>query len=1623
VLAEMLEQRLCLALFTVANTNDAGPGSLRQAIIDANAVASADEIVFATAAFATSKTISLLTALPQVSLASGPLTITGTGAEKLTIRRDPAAATNFRILNSATPTLNLRGFTISGGNPAGDGGGILIANVNNVTLDGMVLTGNSGDEGGAIYLSFGSFLTVRNSTIRGNSATTDAPGIYFINGGGLLVEGSTLSDNTAPTGSGGAIYFYGAASTAPPPGYTPGAIVVRNSNLSGNTVGASGGAILLGLNFTGTLQLQNSTISGNQAGAGGGILQSGGNGSIQIQNSTIVGNSTDSPFYGGGGIARIYTSGPGSITVSNSIISGNTATTDGPDLLANSVTTTNINFSAIGNSSGFTMSASSGNNLPFSANLQLGSLSSNGGPTLTMLPASASPLINAGSNALVPSGLVNDQRGTGFARIRGPAVDIGAVEVQPPGPPVALATASDVGAPGGTTYSFTVRYSDPLGTNNAIDVSTIGNGDIRVTGPDGFDLNASFVNVDINTSGTPRTATYAITPPGGSWDVPDMGTYSINMRSIEVADIDGNFVPAGAIGSFVVDLPQTFLVSNTNNSGPGSLRQALINANATNSSDTIVFDTAGVFATPQTISLITPLPQIAASGGALTINGTGASNLTIRKGSPTLYDFGIFNSMSPSLTLTSMTITGGYAVGDGIRGGGALLIDRNESTAILDGVVMTANGSGYAGGAIYVSPLSTLIIRNSTISGNSAPAGGGIYFYATGTLYVDNSTLSGNSATSPSEDGGAIHFFGGSRARPGISIRNSTINNNTAAGRGGGIYLDNFREGLVIQNSTIAGNSATAGGAIMSRFGGGSVDIQNTTITGNTATGISATEGGGGIAFRPGSFPETINITNSIISGNSNPKAPDIFAPEVSYTTLNVNFSAIGSSAGFTMSSTSGNNVPFGSNLRLGPLANNGGATQTMLPHPTSPLINAGSNAHIPAGLTADQRGPGYDRVRGSIVDVGAVENEPQPSASADAASITTPGATSLTFTASYSATGAIDTATVVGNHNALRVTGPSGFSVSATFLSIDNPADGTPRTATYSFTPPGGSWDWLDNGTYTIALQSNQVGDVDGNFLPAATLGSFAVAIPQTFLVTNTSDNGEGSLRQAVINANSAAGLNFITFQPGLTGTITLTSGSITIADPLTIIGPGAGTLTVRRSSTAAAFRIFDSTASALGISGLTISGGNAQGSAAAGSGGALRAMGTSPQITLEHLVVSANAASQEGGAIYLGAGAFLTLRNSTISGNSAGTSGAAIRLLGGGSFNIDSTTISHNTASAGGFGDAGGILFSGAVSASPPPGFLPSTLLIRNSTINNNSSLDGAGGIVLLNSAGNLTVINTTIAANTAGFGGGGISLSGDTGVLTIQNSTISGNGSNGPFGGGAGGISRISGSQGTINITNSIVSGNSHRNTPDILASPATTTNVNYSAIGSSAGFTMSPSSGNNLPLGANLMLGSLQNNGGPTRTMAPQPLSPLINAGSNALVPSGLTTDQRAFPRIVGARTDIGAVEYVINGDLNFDGSVSIADFLTVSSNFNKTEVTWTDGDLNGDGAVTISDFLALAANFGQSLPEPPAPAAALSATLSSSQDSAAHRQQRNSTPHRPRLKLHHPRPLLSRFHLL
>jgi len=194
----------------------------------------------------------------------------------------------------------------------------------------------------------------------------------------------------------------------------------------------------------------------------------------------------------------------------------------------------------------------------------------------------------------------------------------------------------------------------------------------------------------------------------------------------------GRLRPRRAIGRATAEVLEerialvVYTVSNTLDSGAGSLRQAILDANnSPHIDDTIVFAT-GVFSTPRVIDVLNPLPQFGSVSGGLSIIGPGSSLLTVHK-----TDVGpavtrrVFDSFSPTLTISGMTITGGNTVSNG---GG--LSCTSGSNVTLDDVVVTGNVStDNSGGGIWLGNNASLTIRNSVVTNNGARLGGGIEFF------------------------------------------------------------------------------------------------------------------------------------------------------------------------------------------------------------------------------------------------------------------------------------------------------------------------------------------------------------------------------------------------------------------------------------------------------------------------------------------------------------------------------------------------------------------------------------------------------------------------------------------------------------------------------------------------------------------------------------------------------------------------------------------------------------------------------------------------------------------------------------------------------------------------------
>jgi hypothetical protein len=245
-------------------------------------------------------------------------------------------------------------------------------------------------------------------------------------------------------------------------------------------------------------------------------------------------------------------------------------------------------------------------------------------------------------------------------------------------------------------------------------------------------------------------------------------------------------------------VPTMFTVTNLNDGGAGSLRQAITAANAAADADTINF-AAGLSGT---IILSLAGPDDSNAGGDLdilnpvSIRGPGANLLTVRQTAPNERVFDVQPPTGAAVAISGLTITGGHSVFDG---GGVQLVTGAALT--LSAVEITGNTSGGAGGGISqgILPGSVMAIVNSTIANNSSGFLGGGINTQSGSATITNCTISGNSAT--------MSRGGGVRASAGaVTIRNCTISGNSAAFGGAGISIGGV-EGLTLSSTIVAGNT------------------------------------------------------------------------------------------------------------------------------------------------------------------------------------------------------------------------------------------------------------------------------------------------------------------------------------------------------------------------------------------------------------------------------------------------------------------------------------------------------------------------------------------------------------------------------------------------------------------------------------------------------------------------------------------------------------------------------------------------------------------------------------------------------------------------------------------------
>ena len=363
-------------------------------------------------------------------------------------------ANAFRVLEVSTASgdLTINSATIQNGFSGNEyGGGLLVGSDAKLTLFNSSVTGNKATTSGGGIANVGGAVTLTNSTVSNNEATNYTGGGIENREGILTLTNSSLSGNRA--GNGGGIFDF------------RGTVTLTNSSITDNHVFNGGGGILTALDSAVTLigstvarntavqagggisslagacvTLTNSTVSGNTVssnvaenrGGGGGIFNN--NSTLTLTNSTVVDNAAASQ---GGGVVNLADTVYGFssiVTLERSIISGNrapvgnevfndggTANSNGHNVLGSNAFANSANFTSL--TLGVTdFDASSDAQNVALATILNPTLADNGGATLTHVLVEGSPAIDR-----APNGPATDQRGV--ARPQRAAFDAGAVEL------------------------------------------------------------------------------------------------------------------------------------------------------------------------------------------------------------------------------------------------------------------------------------------------------------------------------------------------------------------------------------------------------------------------------------------------------------------------------------------------------------------------------------------------------------------------------------------------------------------------------------------------------------------------------------------------------------------------------------------------------------------------------------------------------------------------------------------------------------------------------------------------------------------------------------------------------------------------------------------------------------------------------------------------------------------------------------------------------------------------------------------------------------------------------------------------------------------------------------------
>ena len=395
----------------------------------------------------------------------------------------------------------------------------------------------------------------------------------------------------------------------------------------------------------------------------------------------------------------------------------------------------------------------------------------------------------------------------------------------------------------------------------------------------------------------------------------------------------------------------TIVVTSCDDSGPGSLRDAIASAVSGDEVDFSNLPCSTITLTSGELAV--GVDDLMITGFGHTISAAGVSRVINHTGTGRLFLFGP--------TVADGVVVGNPAYGGCIRSDGdiylrSVTVQNCSLTSSSGGTTTIARGGGvFSAGTTKVEMSS--IVGNSLTTSTATPyafgTGAGVAAY--GGLFIEYSTISGNVIV------GRSNYIrgGGFESGGSVIIRRSTISDNAAyLGGGGAIDGDGVS---MIQSSTISGNSSQfrAGGIVSDAQ---LLEIWNSTIAFNTSANPLNLPAGAGVLTL--SFTAYLGLRDSIIASNTGAGEEDDIC--VNFDGVIVGYNNLVQVSTLPLPPDTLRVDPM-----LAPLADNGGLTQTHALLPGSPAIDAGG---VPVNIPYDQRGPGYPRISGPAADIGAFE-------------------------------------------------------------------------------------------------------------------------------------------------------------------------------------------------------------------------------------------------------------------------------------------------------------------------------------------------------------------------------------------------------------------------------------------------------------------------------------------------------------------------------------------------------------------------------------------------------------------------------------------------------------------------